>query len=95
MYVSSLIFEHKSNENQIKLGDSKESSVYSSTVWLMPHMKTERMGSLARKSLTFWCLKRMCFFLSLMLDTVAETLEFCPLLILNQYYEIGKEKSPD
>ena len=31
-------------------------------------MNTERSGSLARNSLTFWCLKRMCFFFILMLD---------------------------
>lgn len=36
------------------------------TVWLTPHMKTLRRGSFARNSLTFWCLTRKCFFLSLL-----------------------------
>lgn len=32
------------------------------TVWLMPHMKTLRIGSFARNNLTFWCLTRKRFF---------------------------------
>lgn len=31
-------------------------------VWLIPHMKTESIGSLARNSFTFWCLTLMRFF---------------------------------
>lgn len=35
------------------------------TVWLTPHIKTESRGSFALNNLTFWCLTRNLFFLSL------------------------------
>lgn len=35
-------------------------------VWLTPHMKTLRSGSLALNSFTFWCFTRKCFFLRIL-----------------------------
>lgn len=42
--------------------DVLNQTMHSLTVWLMPHMNTLTKGSLARKSLTFWCFTLKCFF---------------------------------
>lgn len=43
--------------------ESKAKTTFIFTVWLMPHIKTLKIGSFARNSLTFWCFTRKCFFL--------------------------------
>ena len=57
-------------------------------MWLTPHMKTLSSGSFARKSLTFWCLTRKCFFLSLLNPLDSGALDILAVLTIDQQIAI-------